>query len=208
MDVRVFPLGPLQTNCFMLSHQDRAVVVDPGGDPASVVDMLKAENLSLTHILVTHFHFDHIYGNAALAKATGAPILASPDGAPVLATETGAGGFMGFPRVEDFDYDPIEPGKTEFLGLECQILATPGHAPGSLSFYFPQAKAVFSGDLIFERSIGRTDFYGGDMNLLLTSVRKEIFTLPPETVIYPGHGDATTVGEEMRHNPYFTDFIR
>lgn len=206
MQIRTFALGPLQTNCYLLYRNGEAVVVDPGGDPSAVLNVLKKEGLSLTHILNTHFHFDHVGGNRKLAQETGAPILAHEKDAYLLETELGRGGFMGLPTIELFEYENIEPGEASFLGLDCAVLPTPGHSPGSVSFYFPEAGAVFVGDLLFNRSIGRTDFPGGDLDVLKNSVVEQIFTLPPETVVYSGHGDPTTVGDEMRHNPFFTDF--
>ena len=203
MDVHVFSLGPLQTNCFLLVEGNEALAVDPGGDPAPILSLLGERRLSLTHIVNTHFHCDHIYGDAALHRATGAPILASPEEAPLLETELGAGGFMGLPMVEPFQYDPLVPGETTFLGQPCTVVATPGHSPGSLSLYFPRAKAVFVGDLVFYGSVGRTDFPGGDTETLLASVVNHIFVLPEDTVIYSGHGPETTVGREKRNNPFF-----
>ncbi|MGE4297874.1 MAG: MBL fold metallo-hydrolase [Desulfovibrionaceae bacterium] len=208
MEVFSFALGPLATNCFVAVSDGKAVAVDPGGEPSRVIEALKVKNLTLTHILVTHFHFDHIYGCKALADATGAPIVASPTDAFLLDTELGGGGFMGFPTVEPFAYTGIEPGETAFLDQPCTVLATPGHSPGSLSFYFPREGHLFSGDVIFARSIGRTDFPGGSLDDLLASVREKIFTLPDDTVIHSGHGDATTVGEERLHNPFFSQFRR
>ncbi|THB69474.1 MAG: MBL fold metallo-hydrolase [Desulfovibrio sp.] len=206
MEVRTFPLGPLQTNCFVIASDSEAVAIDPGGDPGSVLRFLEERGLTLTHILNTHFHFDHIHGNAALTEATSAPILASDGDASLMQVEVFGGGFMGFPAVPKFEYQTIEPGPASFLGEECQVLATPGHSPGSVSFYFPGLKRVFAGDLIFARSIGRTDFPGGDMETLLTSVREKIFTLPEETVIHSGHGADTSVGEEKEHNPFFSSY--
>lgn len=206
MQIRTFALGPLQTNCYLLIRNGDAVVVDPGGDPSAVLNVLRNEGLTLTHILNTHFHFDHVGGNRKLAQETGAPILADEKDAYLLETELGRGGFMGLPAIELFEYENIEPGATSFLGLDCAVLPTPGHSPGSVSFHFPDAAAVFVGDLLFNRSIGRTDFPGGDLDVLKNSVVGQIFTLPPETVVYSGHGDPTTVGDEMRHNPFFTDF--
>jgi glyoxylase-like metal-dependent hydrolase (beta-lactamase superfamily II) len=133
-------------------------------------------------------------------------VLASPEGAPLLDTWVGSGGQFGLPRITPFEYQKLVPGETEFLGLKCHVLATPGHAPGSLSFHFPEAGVVFVGDLLFARSIGRTDFQGGDLDLLRNSVQEKIFTLPPDTVVYPGHGPATTVGAEKAHNPFFADW--
>jgi hydroxyacylglutathione hydrolase len=203
MHIESFNLGPLETNCHVLSHEGLAVAVDPGGDPAEVLSHLASQKLTLTHILVTHLHFDHIYGCAALAKATGAPILTPPGDAALMQTELGGGGMFGFPRVEPFESSPAVEGPATFAGLECLCLSTPGHSPGSMSYYFPQAGAAFVGDLIFYRSVGRTDFPGGSSATLKKSVQEKIFTLPGETVLYSGHGLETTVNAERTHNPFF-----
>ncbi len=203
MDIRTFPLGPLQTNGYLLSRGGEAVFIDPGGDTGQVIDLIRAEGLRLTHILVTHFHIDHILGVGQLSEATGATVLANPGDAYLLETEIGMGPFMGLPAVPPFEFEPMPPGDYDFLGLACQALATPGHTAGSLSFYFPDTGAVFAGDLLFKRSIGRTDFPGGSMDTLLASVREKMFTLPGETVVYAGHGPETTVADELNHNPFF-----
>lgn len=203
MRITTYPLGPLETNCYVLDHQGRALAVDPGGDPAEVLAFLEAEKLTLEHILVTHLHFDHIYGCAALARATGAPVLAPEGDAYLLRTELGRGGMFGCPVVDPFQYTAVGGGAAEYIGLSCQRLLTPGHTPGHLCFYFPQAAAAFVGDLIFYRSVGRTDFPGGSTEDLKESVEKHIFTMPGETVLYPGHGLETTVDSERTHNPFF-----
>lgn len=204
IEVKSFPLGPLQTNCFLLFKDQEALVVDPGGPPDTVVSFLKKNNLKLQFILDTHFHVDHILGNKPLQDATGAKILANPEDDFLLKTEVGKGGGMiGLPEVADFDYEPLNPGEKTWLGEKCQILATPGHTSGSLSFYFPESKMIFSGDLIFFQSIGRTDFPGGDTETLLRSVQEKVFTLPEDTVIYSGHGPETNVGNEKNSNPFF-----
>ncbi|MCG8531929.1 MAG: MBL fold metallo-hydrolase [Desulfovibrionales bacterium] len=208
MQVTQFPLGPLEVNCYVLSHEGSAVVVDPGGDPERVIHFLNTENLTLTHILLTHFHFDHLYGVEALRKATGAIVHGSNDDAHLLDTELGQGGMWGFPKVESFSFTPLAEGTHTFMNLECKVFATPGHSPGSLSYYFADAKAVFVGDLLFNRSIGRTDFEGGDLEALKQSVIKNIFTLPNETVVYSGHGPETSVGNEKMNNPFFSEFQR
>lgn len=205
MHIESFNLGPLETNCHVLSHLGQAVVVDPGGDPAQVLDYLSAEKLALTHILVTHLHFDHIYGCARLARATKAPVLAPEGDAALMQTELGNGGLYGFPRVEPFESSPAPTGPATFAGLECLCLPTPGHSPGSTTYYFPQAGAAFVGDLIFYRSVGRTDFPGGSSATLKRSVQERIFTLPGDTVLYSGHGLETTVDSERTHNPFFMD---
>jgi glyoxylase-like metal-dependent hydrolase (beta-lactamase superfamily II) len=206
MEIKTFPLGPLQTNCYVLAGDTKAVVIDPGGDPAPVIDYLKKNGLTLTHILNTHLHFDHTYGNKELSDATGAPILCSKDDLYLLENELGLGGTMGLPLVDIYEHQDIAAGETSFAGFSCTIFSTPGHSLGSLTFYFPEAGAAFVGDLIFYRSIGRTDFSGGDMDVLKESVTNHIFSLPPETLLLSGHGPETTAGDEMNHNPFFAGF--
>lgn len=203
MRITSYPLGPLETNCHVLDHEGLALAVDPGGDPAEVLDFLRAQKLALKHILVTHLHFDHIYGCARLAEATGAPVLAPAGDAYLMDLELGRGGVYGFPVVEPFASQPAPLGQAEFIGLACRCLATPGHTPGSISYYFPQAGAAFVGDLIFYRSVGRTDFPGGSSAQLKESVQRHIFTLPDDTVLYSGHGLETSVADERTHNPFF-----
>lgn len=208
MQIETFALGPLSTNCFVLAHQGRALAVDPGGNPLVVLEFLADNGLTLAMILNTHLHFDHILGNQALSKSTGAKIFANPADRFLMQTEVGRGGMMGLPIVPDFEFEDLLPGEITPLGLACSVLATPGHSPGSLTFHFPDASAAFVGDLIFQRGVGRTDFPGGSMDALLTSVREKIFTLPGRTVLYPGHGGETTVDDERAHNPFFNeDFI-
>lgn len=206
MQVEVFPLGPLETNSYLAIQDGSALAVDAGGDPAPMLEYLNLHKLSLSRILLTHLHFDHIYGVAALHQATGAPVSAGAKDAYLLDNELGQGGFMGLPKVERFAFETLEPGEIELLGQPCRVMLTSGHTPGSLSYYFPQAKVVFVGDLVFYRSIGRTDFPGGSFEDLIRSARESILSLPPETVIYSGHGPETGVGLERLHNPYFTEF--
>lgn len=203
IEVLTFPIGPLETNCHLLLHGTMAVAIDPGGDPQPVLDHLSRSGSRLEAILNTHLHCDHIYGNKALAQATGATVYASEGDVFLLSMELGAGGFMGLPRVAPFEATWIQPGDFTFAGLDCHALPTPGHTPGSLSYYFPQAGCVFVGDLLFHRSIGRTDFPGGDYDTLISSVTSRIFTLPEGTAVYSGHGPETTVNDEKSHNPYF-----
>jgi len=203
MELKTFHLGPLQTNCYLLCGDGEAVAVDPGGNPAAVLEHLERAGLTLTHILNTHLHFDHTYGNRELSEATGATVYASRDDLVLLESWLGRGGDMGLPLVDEYAVTPLAPGTHTFAGFECRVFATPGHSPGSLTFHFPAAGAACVGDLIFYRSIGRTDFPGGSLEQLKASVRSHIFTLPPETRLLSGHGPETTAGEEHLHNPYF-----
>jgi len=206
MEIKTFALGPLQTNCYVLAGDTEAVAVDPGGDPAAVVNYLKENGLTLTHILNTHLHFDHTYGNKALADATGAPIICGKDDTYLLDSWLGKGGDMGLPLVDAYECQEIAPGDAAYAGFSCKTFLTPGHSLGSLTYYFPEAKAAFVGDLIFYRSIGRTDFEGGDLEVLKSSVKDHIFTLPADTLLLSGHGPETTAGDEMNHNPFFSGF--
>lgn len=208
LHVTIMELGVLETNCYIIQHDREAVVIDPGGNSEKIIAFLQKSKLTLRAILNTHLHFDHIQGNAGLAKATGVSILASIHDNFLLDTELGGGGMMGFPLTPTFAFEPLEEGQYTWIHAPCQVLATPGHSPGSLSFYFPDLGAVFVGDLLFYRSVGRTDFPGSSEKTLLRSVRDKIFTLPHETTVYPGHGPQTTVAAEYLNNPFFSEFVR
>lgn len=206
MSVHTFPLGPLDVNCHIIEREGQAIVVDPGGNPAQVLDFLKTRKLSLSAILITHMHFDHLYGVAALRRATGATVMAPPGDAYLKETEAGNGGIWGFPKVEPFEAAPLNSGQNRIGPLSCTVLDTPGHTSGSVSLYFPQENAVFTGDLLFYRAVGRSDLPGGNEAVLLNSIREKILTLPDDTAVYPGHGPATTVEDEKNNNPYCSNF--
>ena len=208
MQVADFPLGPLETNCYVIYTDTEAIVVDPGGPPDRVLDFLRQNKLALSHILLTHLHFDHTYGVSALVAATGARTLASEDDRYMLESEPGKGGVWGLPEVAPYTYEGLAEGDLPLLGSVCKVLATPGHTPGGLSFYFPELAAVFSGDALFYRSVGRTDFPRGDTAQLLSSIRNKLFTLPEETAVYPGHSEFTSVGDEKRNNPFAGDYSK
>lgn len=207
MPVHTLSLGPLGTNCLVIMHpKGDALVVDPGGTKAEELDqilmLLASHKAKVQAIVCTHLHFDHTAGVAALHKATGAPIFASELDLPLFDNGFGAGGMWGFPLVERFTPQPLLPGPRTFGAITCEVKATPGHTPGSLSLYLPDEGAFVGGDLIFFRSIGRSDFPGGDQDVLLESIRREVLPLPPQTRIYPGHGADTSVEAEKTHNPF------
>ena len=199
MDVYTFPLGPLETNCYLVVNGLEALAVDPGGDPARVVGFLKQKGLKLVAILNTHLHFDHIGGNAALAKATGAPIYLNKEDLFLL--EAASGSRFGLPATEPFEYQNLEAGEISLAGLRVAVIHTPGHSPGSLSFYFPDQGALFSGDVLFHRDTGRSDLPGGSRPILENeTIRGKLYKLPDQTVVYPGHGPSTNIGEEKVEN--------
>ena len=206
MPIATFPLGPLGTNSYLLNAGPRAVAIDVGGDPAPMLEYLAAHKLTLDAICLTHRHFDHVYGVASLAEATGAPVYSPAGDEAIATTESGMGGIWGMPLVTPFTSEPMPVGQTQFGGMDCIVLETPGHTPGGVSLYFPAEKAVFTGDALFYRSMGRTDFPGGNQDQLLRSIRDILFRLPDDVAVYPGHGPATTIGDERRHNPFCGEF--
>ncbi len=202
MRISQYVVGPMQTNCYVLTRDKEAVIIDPGGDMDEIVESVQAGGAIVKYVLCTHLHMDHVYGNARLQREFGATVLASDKDAYLMDTELGRGGAWGLPKVEPFTFENIEPGKLEMLGASCTVLATPGHTPGGLSFYFPDEKALFSGDCLFYRSIGRTDFPRGNADDLMNSIRARLYTLPSDVSVYPGHGRTTDLMSEMRLNPY------
>lgn len=206
MQIITLPIGPLETNCFLVHSDKEAFVVDPGGKPSKVLAYLQEHGLTLTHILCTHLHFDHTIGVHDLVAASGATVYASEADRYMLATELGRGGIWGIPPVEPYEFTNLEPGEIVLLGMTCKVLATPGHTPGGLSFYFADLQTVFAGDTLFYRSMGRFDFEGGSESALLKSIREQLFSLPEDTRVCCGHGLETSIGDEKRNNPYAGDF--
>ncbi len=202
MRISTFPLGPLETNCYLIDNEEEAVVIDPGGDPQAILDFLAEQNLGLTHVLCTHLHFDHTYGIAKLQSKADVLVYASLHDAYMLESELGRGGLWGMPTVPPYTFTNVLPGPLTLLGVPCQVLSTPGHTPGGLSFYFPKQHAVFVGDTLFFHSIGRTDFPGGDAPTLQQSIRTQLYTLPKTVTVYAGHGPETSIDNEMKNNPF------
>ncbi len=208
MPVKCFSIGPLETNCYVIHENGDGIVIDPGGDPKPVISYLEQNKINLVGICLTHLHFDHLYGVKDLQDATDASVYSPPDDAFLLEQETGSGGMWGFPKIKKFLANSLTAGPYNLGSLTFMALHTPGHSPGSTSLYFSQSKVVFTGDLIFYRSIGRSDLPGGEHETLIHSICHEIFALPDDTIIYPGHGPESTVGDEKNNNPYCGSFAR
>ncbi|EPR37593.1 beta-lactamase domain protein [Desulfovibrio sp. X2] len=208
MILHSFILGPLANNCYVIADKATrtASVIDPGLAPESVVEYLRRFGFSLESILLTHLHVDHVLGVADLLDACGA------DGTAVLASDKDLaigdepltrGGKWGLPRVRDFDFTPLAPGRLTVLGQPCLAIEVPGHSPGSLCFYFPAMESLFTGDTLFRGTVGRTDHAFGDGDLLVRTIAERLFLLPDATEVYPGHGRETTIAREKERNRFF-----
>jgi len=208
--VHTIVLGDFETNCYVLKPNpdaDRCLLIDPGFEPQGLLDFLHENNLTVERILLTHGHCDHIAGIPALRQKLGdIPIAISPHDADMLNSGRHNLAWLTGQRLNVGEPDDLlQPDQTiDFQNIQLQVLPTPGHTPGGISFYEPNAAAVFTGDALFADAIGRHDFPGGDLNTLLASIRQHLFTLPDETTVYPGHGPASTIAREKQHNPFFT----
>ncbi|MFN2138097.1 MAG: MBL fold metallo-hydrolase [Candidatus Promineifilaceae bacterium] len=200
------PLGPLQTNCYVLvCNQTRfAAIIDPAWDGSALYERLRNDGYHLTHILITHSHFDHVGGLAELKELSGAPIAIHTDAVPMLESASLAAQLwqITIPNPPAPDALLAEGDVIQVGDLQLQVLFTPGHAPGHVSFYIPQEGVVFDGDVLFNQGIGRTDLPGGDYQRLMRSIREQLLVLPDETIVLSGHGPATTIGRERRENPF------
>lgn len=209
--VNVMAVPGLHTNCYLVFDEQtrQAVVIDPGGSADAVLARIRALRLEVVRILNTHAHFDHIAGNGAVQSATGADIAAHRASEPLYRSRGGAGFFGIFLPAPAMPTQWLEDGDEIRFGNEAlTVLHTPGHTPGCVTFWSPEHGAAFDGDVLFRAGVGRTDLPGGDFAQLMESIRSRILTLPDETVLYPGHGPETTVGEERRHNPFLQDHAR
>lgn len=197
-------LGDWQTNCYLLHWPatKEAVIVDAGYGPRPLLDRIARLAVTVRYIFLTHGHLDHIGGLEACKRATGAPVLIHPDDAPMLTDpRLNFSALMGQPLVAPPADRLLRPGETlEVGGDRIEVRHTPGHSPGSVSFVLPGH--VLSGDALFAGSVGRTDFPGADFDTLAESIRRELFSLPGETAVWPGHGPPTTIRDEREYNPF------
>jgi hydroxyacylglutathione hydrolase len=212
MEVRSFTVGPVAENCYIARRDDaqRAIVVDPGDDADRILDAIGKLGLEVEAILITHCHFDHIGAVAPLARATEAPVWCPEIEVPVLADIMSFVPWPGFGPYESYEADHSLSGgeRLELAGLDIDVLHTPGHSPGHLTYSIPDEQALFSGDVLFKGSVGRTDLPGGDWGSLLESIRGLVEAFPSESVVYPGHMGITTLGAEQATNPFLAELAR
>jgi len=208
MLVTTFPVGPLQCNCSIVACREtgEAAVIDPGGDVDEIIKAVEAEGLKIKYLLHTHAHFDHIAGSRELKEKTGASICLHKEDQWLYDNLLKQGQLFGFRFDEPTPVDTYLSDEEELaIGkIKTRVLHTPGHTPGSLCFSLAEKDSVlFSGDTLFQRSIGRTDLWGGSFEQIIDSIKDRLFTLDDSTRVVPGHGGDTSIWEEKRENPFF-----
>jgi glyoxylase-like metal-dependent hydrolase (beta-lactamase superfamily II) len=209
----MFTVGPVQENCFIVREQGskRGVIVDPGDEPDRLLEALAALEIErLEAILLTHTHFDHVGAVAPVARATGAPVVCPELERHVLANIMDFVPWPGFGPFESYEADQaVKGGETlDFAGLPFEVMFTPGHSPGHVTYALANEGALFSGDVLFAGSVGRVDLPGGDWPTLLASIDSLVSRFPEETTVYPGHMGITTIGRERATNPFLRELAQ
>jgi hydroxyacylglutathione hydrolase len=203
---QILPVGPLQCNCSIIGDEStrEAIVIDPGDDIDDVLAAVSKHNLKVKQIVITHAHIDHVGGAMKLRAATGAPILLNQNDYALLKMLDVQAAWIGVatPGNVEIDHSVGQNDKVGAGSLSADIIHTPGHTEGSISLYFPLEKKLIAGDTLFAGSIGRTDLPGGSYKKIISSLHEKLLTLPDDTVVVPGHGPLTTIGEERQSNPF------
>jgi hydroxyacylglutathione hydrolase len=206
MQIHTLSLGPMGTNCYIVEAKNDCLIIDPGGDSVKLIEWIKQKELRPQAILLTHAHFDHIGAVDDVRDVYHIPVYLHEEEADWLG-DSGKNGSKMFPVKQITARDCDETLKLGDMQLEhffFEVRHTPGHSPGSVSLVFHKEGYAIVGDALFQRGIGRTDLYRGDLPTLLSSITEQLLTLPEDTVVYPGHGPATTIGEEKAKNPFLT----
>ena len=206
LEVEMLTVGPVAENCFLVRRpgSDRLLVVDPGEEAERILAAVEATGAEVEAILVTHCHFDHIGAVAPVARATGAPVYCPEIEVPILADVMAFVPWEGFGPFESYEADEIVRGSEtlELAGMEIDVVFTPGHSPGHVTYSARGEEAIFSGDVLFQGSVGRVDLPGGDWATLSRSIQSLLDSHSEETVVHPGHMGLTTLGAERATNPF------
>jgi hydroxyacylglutathione hydrolase len=212
MELGVFTVGPLQENAFLLRREgaDRALLVDPGDEPDRLLRAIEDLGAQLEAILLTHTHFDHIGAVAPVARATGATVFCPELEVAVLADIDAHVSWPGFGPFESYDADETVAGgeRLSLAGFDIDVIFTPGHSPGHVTYAIEDEAVLLSGDVLFQSSIGRTDLPGGDHGTLLASIATLLDRYPDDTAVLPGHMGLTTLGRERAANPFLAELAR
>jgi len=202
----ILPVGPLQCNCSIIGDENtrEAMVIDPGDDIEDVLAILRRHQLQVKQIVITHAHIDHVGGAMKLRAATGAAILLNENDYALLQMLDIQAQWIGMAAPGKVEIDASLGGSDRVTagGLTADVMHTPGHTEGSICLYFPAEKKLIAGDTLFAGSIGRTDLPGGSFPKILDSLHEKVLALPDDTVVIPGHGSSTTIGEERESNPF------
>ncbi|MGP4107278.1 MBL fold metallo-hydrolase [Virgibacillus sp. L01] len=200
-------LGPLGTNCYIVHNNNDAIVIDPSGDPEEIITYLNNEKLTPKAILLTHAHFDHIGGVDKVRSYYDINVYIHEEEATWLENPKLNGSllFTGNEIKTKSAEHYLVPRNLQLGTIQFEIIHTPGHSPGSVSFIFHKQEHIISGDVLFNLGIGRTDLPGGDIKQLEQSIRNKMYTLQDSYIVSPGHGPETTIGEEKQNNPFFSD---
>lgn len=202
----ILSVGPLQCNCSIVGDEAsrEAIVIDPGDEIESILAIIREHNLTVKQIVVTHAHIDHVGGAMKLKTATGAPILLNENDTALLKMLDVQAAWLGMrsPGEVTIDRSLREGDKVSAGSHEAQVIHTPGHTEGSICLLFAPEKTLIAGDTLFAGSIGRTDLPGGNYKKIIDSLQGKLLALPDETLVVPGHGPTTTIGEERDSNPF------
>jgi hydroxyacylglutathione hydrolase len=202
----ILPVGMLQCNCSVFGDPESrsSIVVDPGDEVDSILDVVARHGLTVQQIVITHAHIDHVLGAMELKRRTGAPILINESDRRLLGMLDMQAGWLGMapPGAVTIDV-PVSDGDVVRAGnISAQVLHTPGHTEGSICLYLQDERKLVAGDTLFSGSIGRTDLPGGSFEKIMRSLHDRVLQLPDDTVVVPGHGELTTIGEERQSNPF------
>lgn len=206
MDIKAFQLGPVGTNCYILTKNKHSIIIDPGHNDERLLDYIKKENLNIEKILLTHGHFDHIAGVDMIRNEIGAKVYIHEQDNEMLLNpnKNGSALMMGMNiTIKDADEFVYDDEKIDFEGSTIEVIYTPGHSKGGVCYKIDDAGVIFCGDTLFYRSIGRTDLYGGSIEELESSIRNKIYTLNKNYTLLSGHGEATTIEDEKKSNGFF-----
>ena len=202
----ILPVGPLQCNCSIIGDETthETMVIDPGDEIEDILAVIRQHKLQVRQIVITHAHIDHVGGAMKLRAATGAPILLNQNDSALLKMLDAQAAWVGMaaPGKVEIDHSVGQSDTLKAGSLAADVIETPGHTEGSICIYFPAQKKLIAGDTLFAGSIGRTDLPGGSFEKIISSLHEKVLALPDDTIVVPGHGPLTTIGEERQSNPF------